>query len=96
VVFQDPAALSTEEFTTDNTLIYVNQPEDKLYVLQLAEQAMELSISNMLGQRIKIFNSIDNQTLENGINISDISSGIYIVSIKKENNQSIAKKVIVN
>ncbi len=70
VIFQDPAALSTEEFLTDNTLIYVNQPESKLYVKQLTEQAKELSISNMLGQRIKIFNSINNQTLENGIDIS--------------------------
>ena len=96
VVFRDPAALSTEEFTTDNTLIYVNQPEKKLYVLQLTEQARELSISNMLGQTIKAFNSIDNQTLENGINVSGLSSGIYIVSIKTENNLSIDKKVIVN
>ena len=96
VVFQDPEALSTEEFTTDNTLIYVNQPEKKLYVLQLTEQARELSISNMLGQRIKALNSVDNQTLENGIDISGLSSGIYIVSIKTENNLSIDKKVIIN
>ncbi len=27
VIFQDPSALSTEEFMSDNTLIYVNQPE---------------------------------------------------------------------
>ncbi len=64
VVFQDPAALSTEEFENDNTLIYVNQPEDKLYVKQLTEQAKELSISNMLGQTIKTSNSINNQVLK--------------------------------
>ncbi len=39
VIFQDPEALSTEEFINDNTLIYVNQPEAKLYVKQLTEQA---------------------------------------------------------
>ena len=53
VIFQDPAVLSTEEFLNDTTLIYVNQPEEKLYVKQLTEQAKEFSITNMLGQRIK-------------------------------------------
>ena len=96
VIFQDPEALSTEEFLNDTTLIYVSQPEEKLYVRQLTEQAKELTITNMLGQRIKILNSIDNQTLENGIDISGISSGVYIVSIKTENNQSIDRKVIIN
>ena len=96
VVFQDPAALSTEEFSNDHTLIYVNQPEDKLYVKQLNEQATELTISNMLGQRIKSINAVDNQTLENGIDISGISSGLYIVTIKTTNDRSIDKKVIIN
>ncbi len=32
VIFQDPEALSTEEFLNNTTLIYVNQPEEKLYV----------------------------------------------------------------
>jgi hypothetical protein len=96
VVFQDPAALSTEEFTSDNTLLYVNQPEEKLYVLQLTEQAKELSISNILGQTVKTYDGVDNQMLENGISISDIGSGIYIVSIKTANDQSIDKKVIIN
>jgi hypothetical protein len=96
VVFQDPSALSTEEFMSDNTLIYVNQPEQKLHVKQLTDQAKELSISNMLGQRIKYINSVNNQTLENGIDISGLSSGIYIISIKTENDLSIDKKVIIN
>ena len=74
----------------------MNQPEAKLYVKQLTEQAKELSISNMLGQRIKLFNSINNQTLENGIDISGISSGVYIVSIKTNNDRSIDKKIIIN
>ena len=39
---------------------------------------------------------LDNQTLENGINISNLSSGIYVVSVQSENNQTIDKKVIIN
>jgi hypothetical protein len=75
----------------------VNQPEEKLYVLQLTEQAKELSISNILGQTVKTYDGVDNQMLENGISISDIGSGIYIISIKTTaNDQSIDKKVIIN
>jgi hypothetical protein len=96
VVFQDPEALSTEDFTSDITLIYVNQAEDKLYVKQLTNQVKELSISNMLGQRIKTFKAINNQTLENGLNISDIYSGVYLISILTENDQKIDKKVIIH
>ena len=96
VIFQDPEALSTEDFTTDNTLIYVNQLEDKLYVKQLDEQVKQLSITNLLGQTIKTYNTINNQTLENGINISGLSSGVYVISITTEKNQAINKKVIVN
>jgi hypothetical protein len=50
----------------------------------------------MLGQTVKAYNTIDNQTLENGINISDLSTGVYIVSVQTENNISIDKRVIIN
>jgi hypothetical protein len=53
-------------------------------------------MTNMLGQAIKTYNTIDNQALENGISISDLSIGVYVVSIQTENNQSIDKKVIIN
>jgi hypothetical protein len=96
IVFQDPSTLTTEEFITDNILIYVNQPEDKIYVKQLTGQAEELYILNLLGQKVKIFNSVTNQTLENGVDVSELSSGIYIVRIHTENDQTIDKKVIIN
>ena len=96
VVFQDPSALSTGEFTSDNTLIYVNQTEDKLYVKSLSNQAKQLIVTNMLGQAIKTYNKIDNQALENGISISDLNTGVYIVSVQTENNISIDKKIVIN
>ncbi len=96
VVFKASETLATEEFTNDNTLIYVNQLEHMLYVKALTNQAKGLSMTNMLGQTVKAYNTIDNQTLENGINISDLSSGVYIVSVQTENNISIDKRVIIN
>ena len=92
VIFQDPSTLSNEEFNTDNTLMYVNGTEGKLYVKSLTDQARQLNMTNMLGQTIKSFDKINNQNLENGINISDLNTGIYIVNIQTENNKSIDKK----
>lgn len=94
VIFQDPA-LSNEEFSQDKPLLYVNQKEDKLYAKQLISQATELTIFNMLGERIKSINSINNQILERGIDISDLSSNVYVVSIRTD-GKSINKKVLIN
>ncbi len=96
VVFQDPEALSTEEFIADNILIYVHQPEDKLYVKQLNEQAKELTITNMLGQTVKSFHNINDQMLENGISIASLNTGVYILRISLDTNQIIDKKMIIN
>ncbi len=96
VIFQDPAALSSEEFTNNNTLIYVNPLEHKLYAKSLKDQAVQLKIVNMLGQSVKSYHSINNLALENGVDISDLNAGIYIVSVLTDNNNSIDKKVIVN
>ena len=50
----------------------------------------------MLGQVIKTYNSVTNQTLENGIDISNLNGGVYVVSVQTETNESIDKKVIIN
>ncbi len=95
VIFQDPT-LSNEDFTEDKTVIYVNQNEGKLYVRDLFEKVSQLSLINMLGQTAISYSKINNQTLENGINISDLSPGVYIVHIETYNNLSRDKKVIIN
>ena len=96
IVFQSGNTLSNDELANHNTLIYINNLEDMLYVKALSNQANQLNIINMLGQTIQAYRNINNQILENGINISGLSSGTYIVSIKTENNLTIDKKVIIN
>ncbi len=96
VFLSEESSLSNEEFANDNTIVFVNNIEDMLYVKGLTTQAKQLTMTNMLGQVIKTYNNVDNQTLENGINISSLSSGVYIVSIQTENNLTIDKKVIIN
>lgn len=96
VVFQTEDTLSNEDFGSENVLIYVNNFEDKLFVKELSNQVQQLNLTNMLGQVVKTYTKINKLTLENGIDISNLSSGVYIVSIQTENNQTIDKKVIIN
>ena len=96
IVFQPGETLGTEEFENDDTVIFVNNTEDMLYVKGLASQAKQLNITNMLGQNIRSYNGMDNQTLENGLNISGLSSGVYLVNVRTENNLTIDKKIIVD
>ncbi len=94
VILRDPT-LSNEEFTNEKAVIYINQNEDKLYVRDLFNRATQLSFLNMLGQTVTSYNGISNQTLEKGINISDLNSGVYVVSIKTD-DITINKKVLIN
>ena len=96
IVFESPDTLSNEDFSNNNTLIYVNQVESRLYVKELNQNAKQLNIANMLGQTVISFTDLETQALENGIDVSNLSSGIYLVSVKTDNNKSIDKKVIIN
>ena len=94
VVFK-ATTLDIDNFSTDNTLIFVNNYEHKLYVKGLTTQAKQLNITNMLGLNIRSLNNVSSQTLDNGLDISNLSSGIYIISVSNDDNQTINKKVII-
>ena len=95
VVFQEPSTLAIDEVTPDNIVIHVNQIEDKLHIKGLDNEAEHVFIYNMLGQTVKKFGEINNQILENGISIRNLNTGVYIVSIKQENEITIDKRVII-
>ncbi len=94
IVFK-ATTLDTNDFSTDNTLIFVNNNEHKLYVKGLSTQANKLSLTNMLGQNIRNYGNLSSQTLDNGLDVSNLSSGVYIVSLTNDSNQTIDKKVII-
>ncbi|WP_397363926.1 LamG-like jellyroll fold domain-containing protein [Olleya sp. R77988] len=97
IVFQNSNILSNEDFEleTENTLIYFNNTQDQLFVKGLQQDVKAVTLYNSLGQ--KVFNSfsVTNNQLENGLQISNLSSGLYIVSVKTDNNQTIDKKIII-
>ena len=87
--------LDTEEFGSGDALIFVNNDEDKLYVKGLSPQENNLRITNMLGQTLKNYVDVSSETLNNGLDISNLSSGIYIISLTNDSDQTLDKKVII-
>ncbi|APX99089.1 LamG-like jellyroll fold domain-containing protein [Lacinutrix venerupis] len=96
VVFSQEEGLSTEDFTAiNNAVIYYNNKRETLFVRNLESNVKQLALYNTLGQNIFQKLNVNKQVLENGMSISNLSSGLYIVSITTENNQTIDKKIIV-
>ncbi|MFD2543113.1 LamG-like jellyroll fold domain-containing protein [Lacinutrix gracilariae] len=88
--------LSTEEVTVNNnTVIYYNNNSSLLYVKGLDTTVSNLQLINMLGQTVYAKASVSNTSLENGLPIPALGTGIYIVSIKTEDHQTIEKKIVV-
>jgi len=95
-VFNSGVALSTEEVEALNAAtIYYNNAQETLYVKGLKEQVKQLNVYNALGQVIQTKQDVSIETLEQGIAINNLSTGLYIVSLKTKNNQTVDKKIIV-
>ncbi len=95
IIFKAPETLDNDDFETDNVIIFMNNLENKLFVKGLDRNAISLTLTNMLGQTVTSMIDVSNNTMENGISIQDLSSGIYVVSIKAEDNSQISKKIIL-
>jgi hypothetical protein len=95
VVFTDPT-LTIEDEVLDKVIIYMDNIENRLFVKGLDQTVKNLSLTNMLGQIIKTFNYIEDDTLENGLYIGELSSGVYLVNLITEDNIKIDKKIILD
>ncbi|WGD36001.1 LamG-like jellyroll fold domain-containing protein [Olleya sp. YS] len=97
IVFQNPDTLSSEEFELDsqNTLIYFNDYNELLFIKGLKQEVKLITLYNVLGQEIFNSTTATKEQLEKGLQISNTSTGLYVVSIITENNQSIEKKIVI-
>ncbi|MDO6595656.1 LamG-like jellyroll fold domain-containing protein [Oceanihabitans sp. 2_MG-2023] len=96
IVFEENQRLSTEEvIANNNSVIYYNNNSDLLYVKGLNAEVSNLSLMNMLGQTVYKKTNLSNNVLENGMPISQLATGIYVVSIKTKDNQILDKKIII-
>jgi len=96
IVFKEEAnALSTVENEYQYNLIYFNNATDKLFVKGLQSDVDQIILLNILGQSIKEFKSVKAQDLENGLEVSNLSSGTYVVYLKMNSGVK-TKKIIIN
>ncbi|MDG5490469.1 LamG-like jellyroll fold domain-containing protein [Psychroserpens sp. SPM9] len=95
IVFQEEASLSTEDDTYQFNLIYFNNDTDKLFVKGLQTNAEQLMVINILGQTVREFADVSAQRLDNGLEVSNLSTGTYVIYIKTATTIK-TKKVIIN
>ena len=94
VVFTDPT-LSVNDNVLDTVVIFVDNRQDKLMVKGLDQDVRQMTITNMLGQIVRTFNDIENNVLENGVHVGDLSSGVYLVNLMTKDNLKLNKKIIL-
>jgi hypothetical protein len=95
IVFQAGDALSIEHQEFQNSLIYFNNDTNMLFVKGLQTDAKQVLVINMLGQTVQEFNQVTTQTLDNGLEISNLTTGTYVVCLKTESTVK-TKKIIIN
>jgi hypothetical protein len=97
IVFQSQAqTLSLEESLTTENFIYYNNTEQKLFAKKLKASAVRVAFVNMLGQDVLELNNVSQEALENGLRISNLSSGAYVVYLRTGVDEVLSKKIIVN
>lgn len=83
--------LSASSFSQiDGLKLYPNPAKNNLYIETTLNSNIHVSIVNMLGKEV-IKTKVNNNT----VNISNLTSGVYIVKITEENKTS-SKKLIIN
>ncbi len=94
IVFQADNTLSTENTQLEENNILFDSVNNTLFVKGLQQDAEELSVFNMLGQVVQTYNDVSSSELNNGISISGLSTGAYVVHIKVEGAVK-TKKILV-
>ncbi len=94
IVFHPGESLSTEEDAYQYNLIYFNTSTNKLFVKGLQKDVKHVQIINMLGQTVQEFTDVDYQDLNNGLQLSKLTTGTYVAYFKTENGIK-TKKILV-
>lgn len=100
IVFQKTENTTDETLGVDDTdykdsLIYFSNQEDKLFIKGLTNSAYNLKLISMLGQTVKTFYNVPSETLENGLSITNLSTGSYIVYFRIDGEPK-TKQIIID
>lgn len=94
IVFQSGDTLSSQETSIDSNVIYFSNATNSLFVKGLQEDAQQLVFTNILGQNVLDLGKISSEILNNGLEIPNLNTGIYFVSLKTKKHIKI-KKIII-
>ena len=75
--------------------IYPNPTNDYVTISSNSQEIKSIQINNMVGGNLKTF-KIGNNLKQQTLNISDLTTGVYVVIIEVEGNNTITKKLIKN
>ncbi|MBP7699795.1 MAG: T9SS type A sorting domain-containing protein [Saprospiraceae bacterium] len=75
---------STNDFEHANIKVFPN-PSTDYFALENGDDVKRIAVSNILGRQVKTFNAIDGTRYD----ISNLSDGIYLVSLFDKNNRTI-------
>ncbi len=97
IVFRSQAqTLGIEESLATENFIYYQNSEHKLFGKKLNTSVSRIAVVNMLGQTTLEFNNVSQEELNNGLSVSNLASGAYVVYLRTDTNRVITKKIIVN
>lgn len=91
-VFIEALPLSAEEFDTSSVFIS-NPVKDELSIEGLNQNIKQISVYNLLGKEV-ISSTLTDDATSTQLDVSTLTSGIYIVKMIGENNVSFSKKII--
>ncbi|GAB1855248.1 hypothetical protein MHTCC0001_00810 [Flavobacteriaceae bacterium MHTCC 0001] len=97
IVFQSEAAtLSKEEIATQENFVYYDKQNNLLFAKKIKDSVKRFSLYNIKGQSVMELNNVSAETLNNGIQLSNLSQGTYVSCFRTNSNKVITKKIIIN
>ncbi|WP_204344060.1 T9SS type A sorting domain-containing protein [Psychroserpens algicola] len=91
-IYVEDLPLSVEEFDTSSVVI-TNPVKDQLTIEGLNQSIKQISVYDLLGKQV-ISSNIEDDASSSILDVSILTSGIYIVKLQGENGVSVAKKII--
>jgi len=89
VINQD--ALSIQEFSAANLKVYPNPAKSNITIISSNQSQVDsVELYNILGSKLKTYSSL----VDNTINISEMSSGIYLLKVNSGNN-TVTKRILI-
>uniref|UniRef100_UPI0026095579 T9SS type A sorting domain-containing protein n=1 Tax=uncultured Algibacter sp. TaxID=298659 RepID=UPI0026095579 len=96
IVFQsEQHSLSTETSIITENFVYFKNATNTLYVKKLNSDVSKLSLINMRGQTVMEEKDVSRESLVNGMQFNNISTGTYVVCMRTNSNELLTKKIII-